>query len=303
MKKRSVIYRVGQFAVVGLIVWLGWTTLVGSKPSLAEGPSKAVETIASQLGPQLVAALPADATLAIFPFKGDQTGAIGARVRSTLSGYGTLSIQGPTLLDRLSEGLGLRRGAPHSVAEAIVRGRNLNATHALFGVAASRVEGGIVKLSLHARLINVAEGRELDVGGVDAVAAAGGGGAESAEGGGDGPGWRLVASTGMDATGTMSLGADWLASARSIGLWALAVMSLPILSVGFLRLTVSRESNTANAVLLAGYLLASILLYLLVVGLRLTSVWSWLLAGVAVLLCGIYHFAVMRRVAKSAELT
>lgn len=305
MIKRALIHRVSQLAVLGLVLWLGWTTLIKSKPLLADGPRRATEDMSARLGPRLIAALPAGATLTLLPLAGDQTGAIGESIRSTLLGYGTIALLPPSFGERLGDAIGTRRQGVDSVAAAIVRGRDRGASHVLFGIASSVVSGGTVQLALDLHLIDVANQRELDVAGADASAessllpqpGAGAGGPS------DSFGWRLTASTGVDAAGAGELSPGWLAWARGLGLWALAAMSLPVLSIGFLRVTASRESNAANALLLGGYLLASAILYLLLVGLELRSVWSWGFAAVAMLACGAYQFLVMSRVAKSAELT
>ncbi len=243
--------RLGAVTLVGYIGWLGWDNLGPRKPEVGVERRELADRAVADIVADLRTARGELRDAALLHFGNDSTDCFNGRLRTAVEQSGVLSLRDRSVLEKGRDLLSLRH-APFTTAEAAVaEGRRLGTEAVLYGTLHTfEAYPGEATLDVEVHLADVAEGRpvftkryRLESAGSDSPAA---------------PIQR--------ATRTF----PWFQ--RFAG-WLLAVLLLPVFTIGFIRAMVRKDSNRTNAFVLAVYTLADALLAWLLVG---AAMGSWL---------------------------
>jgi hypothetical protein len=267
----SVIILAGTLGLVGYLAFIGWQHFGPQKPEVNAARRELAELVLPVIAEDLALYRTNAATVVLTHLSGDTSDLITDRLRALLSGSGSLFLVAPPLEEKVRRILNLQVTSPSSLEAALASARGSGADAVIFGRVhrfAGTAKGG--RLTLEISIADLRSGevllhrtydREWDPLPFEPLA--------------------LQAPEGRSNLVSRLLG------------WALVVLLLPVFSIGFIRSTVRRGSNRANATALILYTLVAAILAWLVVGATLASVWSaiWL-AGLTALAFA-YHVWIM----------
>ena len=251
-----------SFLILAWVAWLAWQNLGPRKPEM--GPLRQV------LADEAIVAIARDihdnrkgARRAVFiHFENDPTDYVSNGLRRVLEQRGTFDLGDRSFMEKLRGLLGLRQPANSSTAAAAQAVRDAGVDMAITGrVHELESYSGGAKARIDFSLVSaggapVYKGQFLKTIS-DAKAA-------PAAPGPRGASWS-----------------DWLTNMLT---WALAVLLLPVFTIAFIRAMVRRNSNMANAFVLAIYTSIGVIAAYLLLGRELSGGWlAALLAGAGAL--------------------
>ncbi|MBM3878979.1 MAG: hypothetical protein FJ387_04570 [Verrucomicrobia bacterium] len=262
---------VGTVALMAYMAHQAWTHFGPAKPQVSQRRRE----VADQLLPQIVEDLrkargPLHSAV-LLHLANDPTDYLTDRLRALILESGVLDLRDASLEEKIQRSLRLRVTPVGSIGLALTRARGRGVAGVIFGqvdVFESYPEGA--RLELELSLADVRSGdllldqryvKQLEPGLLSVPGAVAGGE-------GFGPAQRFLG-------------------------WALAVLLLPVFTIGFIRATVRRESNRANAWALAIYTVVDGVLAFLLLG---GGLGSWFIALAFLGLVGLaflYNVAVM----------
>jgi hypothetical protein len=261
---------VGVLGFLAYLAFLGWREFGPRKPAVNALRQELAEVVL----PQVIADLRAqrtNAAAAVFlHLAGDPTDHLSDRLRTLVSESGVLDLSPATLDERVQRSLNLAVTAPATLDAAVARARGLGAPAVLFGVVRQfdgTPQGG--RLTLELTLADIATKSVLFTRTYDHE-------------------WKPAAL--VPATPAGPLVRTSLLS-RLLG-WALAVLLLPVFTIGFLRATVRRGSNRANLGILLLYTTVAAALAWLIVGAP-NGLWPTVWLAVLAALAFAYHVWIM----------
>jgi len=280
----SSLQSLAKVIVVLLLVVIGyraWEIVLPARPILAPEPRVAIDEAIQVRARQVVAQAPAGTPVAVLQLEGDQTLYVTDHLREAIAGFGTVTVIDKPLEDRVRAAVGVTPAAYPTAEAAIMRGKELDAALVVFGRVTMDVGADWLRAGVSVEMLDVASGRKIPLM-IEELKPE-----RSAQ---------SVLGAAVDAAGGLS----W-SLVRRWAAWAVVCLALPLVSVGFLRATVRRESTGRNAVVLGSLALACVLLYVVFVGLGAGLAWSWGVAGVSIALAVAYQWLMMAMVARSAE--
>ena len=261
--------KIGTIALLAYIGWLGWQNLGPRKPEIGavrqeladDAITKIVEEIRTHRGDLH--------DVALLHFCNDSSDYFTNTLRSVIERQGTLELQDFTLMEKIRSPLNLRHPCYSSREEAIEAGQSLGVEGVLYGsLTAFESYPGGSKIEVEVDLVDV------------------------------GSGMTVFTDTYRYESGSLNLGviADvsqafpWFK--RLFG-WAIAVLLLPVFTIGFIRATVRKESNRSNAFALGIYTVVDAMLAWLLIGGAIGSWFSVLVFVVAVAAACLYNIKIM----------
>ena len=265
------ISRLGAFALVGYIVWLGWQSLGPHKPEI--GPAR--REFADRIIPSIVDDLRDSRSdlrsAALLHFENDPTDYFTNQFRTIVEHSGILDLYDRTTGEKAASLANLRQSTYGSLDAALARGRELGAKAVLFGTIHSfQSHGRGVNIDVELQLANVATGQVIF----------------SKRYNKDSATFAIIAANVQAA----AKGFPWFQ--RLFG-WAIAVLLLPVFTIAFIRTMVRKESNRTNVFVLSIYTLVDALLAWLLVGMTFGS-WPVALVFIfAIIMAIIYNIRIM----------
>jgi hypothetical protein len=253
--------RLGTLAFAGYLAWLGWEALGPRKPDISAARREVADRLIPAIVEDLRAARGDLRSVALLHFENDPSDYITDRLRQEIEQSGILDLRDRTVAEKARNLLGLRHPGYDDTAAAVAAGRDLAVAGVIFGrIHAFESGRDGSRLDMEVRFAAIDDGRLLldrryskePAGGVLSAAAA------------------------QEHFGRIGL------VQRFLG-WALAVLLLPVFTIGFIRAMVRKESNRSNALTLGVYTGAALLLAYLLFPPDLAS---WLSVALFVVLVG-----------------
>ena len=240
----KILSRLGTLILVGYIAWLAWQGLRSPSPQLAPERKEVAEVLIPQIVQDLRSARGPLRQVALLHFANDPTNDFTTALRRTIEASGVLNLQNRSVVERARELVHLPQPSHTSPADALADGRHRRTDGVLFGtIHASESSPGGTVLDVEIHLADVASGETVFNQRYREESPLGSG--------------RIPPAAAF----------PWLQ--RLVG-WALAVLLLPVFTIGFIRTLVRHRSNWSNAFLLGIYTMAAALLAWLSVGAALT---------------------------------
>lgn len=249
--------RIGAIALVLYLGWLAWGQFGPRKLEISPLRRQIVDEVLPAIIEDLRAARGDVRDVVLLHFKNDPSDYITDQLRSAIESAGILTLRDRSLGEKVRQSLSLRQTEFGDLAPALAIGREAGAEAIIVGaVGEFESAGSTARLSLNVQLVESRSGALLmekayereQLGGLLSAAALG----------------RVI---------------DSVPFVQRLLAWLLAVLLLPVFTVGFIRAMVRKESNSTNAFVLGVYTGADALLALLAFG-GLPGSW---LAGVLVL--------------------
>ncbi|HNT86628.1 MAG TPA: hypothetical protein PKL84_02085 [Candidatus Hydrogenedentes bacterium] len=211
-------------------------------------------------------------TVALLPFAGDSSGYVTNQLRSAVSSSGILDLRDRTLTEKARAFLDLRETGVGEPEAARATGHAMGVEGVLFGtVRAFESFGGEAALDLEVRLLDVASGALL----LDRR-------------------YTKETAPGILNTGRVREEIARINAPKRFFAWLIAVLLLPVFTIGFIRAMVRKDTNRSNAATLVIYSAADALLAYLLLGAALSSWFALLLFLVAVGFAICYNAYIMR---------
>lgn len=261
--------KIGTIALIAYIGWLGWQNIGPRKPEIGavrqeladDAISKIVEKIRTHRGDLN--------DVAILHFCNDSSDYFTNTLRSVIERQGTLELQDFTLMEKIRSPLSLRHPCYSSKEEAIEAGQSLGVEGVLYGsLTAFETYPGGSKIEVEVDLVNVGTGVTVF----------------------SYPYLYESNSLTLGVIADVSQAFPWFK--RLFG-WAIAVLLLPVFTIGFIRATVRKESNRSNAFALGIYTVVDAMLAWLLIGGAIGSWFSVLVFVVAVAAACLYNIKIM----------
>lgn len=238
----TLLSRLGTLAFAFYLAWLGWDALGPRKPEVGAARREVADRLIPTILEDLRQSRGDIRSVALLHFENDPSDYITDRLRQEIEQSGILDLHDRTVAEKARNLLGLRHRGYGDTEAAVARGRDLGVAGVIFGTVdafESSKEG--TRLDLDVRFAAVSDGRLLLDRHYDRAPT----------------GSLINLAAGDEPLGRLGF------VPRLLG-WALAVLLLPVFTIGFIRAMVRKESNRSNALTLGIYTAAAILLaYLL----------------------------------------
>lgn len=268
----SVITKVGTLALASFMAWSGWTNLKPEKPQISEVRKELADKVVASIVGDLRSSRGDLRQAALLHFSNDPTDYFTDGLRRQIEQTGVLDLRDRTISEKVRNLLNLRHPSQAATPEdAVNYGKHLDAGAVLFGVVHTFESYSTgAEIDVEVNLTDTATGRSIFAKRYQNQTAPG----------------STLAATFREKTRAF----PWLQ--RFLG-WLLATLLLPVFTVNFMRAMLRRQSNRANAFVLAVYTGADALLAWLLVGAALNSWWTAAVFALAVLAAFAYNVRVM----------
>jgi len=263
--------RIGALALVLYLGWLAWGQFGPRKPEISPLRRQVADEVLPTIVEDLRTARGDARDVVLLHFKNDPSDYLTDQLRSAIETSGVLNLRDRGLGEKVRRSLRLRHTEFGELAPALAIAKEAGADAVILGsVNLFESAGSTATLSLRVQLADSRSGELLMDKAYERDRSAG----------------LLSAASLMEVVGSVPFVQRFLA-------WLLAVLLLPVFTIGFVRTMVRKESNRANALVLGIYTAADIAVALLVLG-GLPASW---LDGFLILLSGvvaaIYNVAIM----------
>ena len=268
---RSILPKLGTLTLIGYVAWLGWENLGPRKPGISPPRKELADKVIPVIVEDLRTSRGSMRQVALLHFSNDPTDYFTNTLRSIIQQTGALDLCDCTTGEKARDALNLRHPSYPSTAAALARGRELEVQGVLFGdIHAFESSPTGATIDAEVTLAEVSTGRTV-------------------------LSKRYTQETSlpsslMSAVQDTAGGFPWLQRLFSA---LLAVLLLPVFTIGFIRAMVRKESNKANAFVLSIYTLADALFAWLLVGPVLNSLWSIIVFVIAVVVAFAYNVRIM----------
>jgi len=247
--------KVATLVLLGYVGWIVWQYLGPHKPEI--GPVR--KALADDVIPNIVEDIRTSKgnirRAALLHFSNDPTDYFTNTLRGVIEQRGVLDLRDRTVAEKVRNLLHLRHPSYPAADTALERARELGAKAVLYGsIHAFESYPGGAKIDVEVNLTNVSTGQPVFTKRYNVQTS---------------PVSMVVTSVQEQARAF-----PWFQ--RLFG-WLIAVLLLPVFTIGFIRTMVRKESNKANAFVLGIYTVADALLAWLLVGAALSS---WFLVEV-----------------------
>lgn len=249
-----------------------WEALGPNPPAVSPLRVDIAETVLPDIVKDLREARRDNGTVALLPLAGDTSGYITERLRAIIGPSGILDLREKTAMEKARGLLGLRETGVGDPANARNAGEALGVQGVLFGnVRAFESFGGDAALDLDVRLLDIASGALL----LDRR-------------------YTKETTAGFLNTAKIQEEMAQINAPKRFFVWLLAVLLLPVFTIGFIRAMVRKDTNQHNAMTLAIYSIADALLAWLLLGAAISTWVSVALFIVAVAAAVWYNLLIMR---------
>lgn len=261
--------KIGTFALIAYIGWLGWQNLGPSKPEIGSVRQELADDAISNIVENIRTHRGNLTDVAILHFCNDSSDYFTNTLRTVIERRGTLELQDLTFMEKIRSPLSLRHPCYSSKEEAIEAGQSLGVEGVLYGsLTAFETYPGGSKIVVEINLVDVDSGMTVFT---DTYRHEGS---------------SLTAAVIANVSQTF----PWFK--RLFG-WAIAVLLLPVFTIAFIRVTVRKESNRSNAFALGIYTVVDAMLAWLLIGGVIGSWFSVLVFVVAVIAAFLYNVKIM----------
>jgi hypothetical protein len=252
-----------RLGAVALVLYLGyeaWDYFGPHKPEIGPVRREAVDQVIPTIVEDMRASRHGVRAAAILHFTNDPSDYVTNRLRSAIEQSGILNLRDRTVGEKVWDALRLEHKGYGDIQAAVARGKSLGTDAVVYGsVHTLESSPGGVTLDIEVGLADVASGQSVFSKKYSRESA------------------LSAVSPAVIQEQTHML--SW--PARLIA-WAVAILLLPVFTIGFIRTMVKKESNRANAFVLGIYTFAAALLAYLIVGVDFGSWLAILLFLIAV---------------------
>ncbi len=267
----SILSKFGTIALVGYIISIGWQNIGPQKPEI--GPVR--QELAEKIIPNIVEDIRTSKgnirQAALLHFANDPTDYFTNRLRSIIEQRGVIDLQDTTVLSKTRDFLYLRHPSYTTTNAALAEGQELDAQGVIYGtIHAFESYPGGSKIDVEVHLDDVTTRQSIFTKQYST----------------ESPPTSAVSAAVQEASQSF----PWFQ--RLFG-WLIAVLLLPVFTVNFIRIMLSKGSNKINAFVLSVYTLADTLLAWLLVGAALNSWFPMLAFALAVVAAFFYNVKVM----------
>jgi hypothetical protein len=263
--------RLGTIALVAYLAYEAWDYFGPHKPEIGPVRREAVDQVIPTIVEDMRASRHGVRAAAILHLANDPTDYVTNRLRSAIEQSGILNLRDRTVSEKAWDALRFEHTGYGDIQAAVARGQSLGTEAVVYGsvrTLESSPDG--VKLDIEVGLADVASGQSVfskKYARESALSA-------------------LSPAVIREQMHTLSWPARLIA-------WAVAVLLLPVFTIGFIRTMVKKESNRSNAFVLAIYTAAAALLAYLIVGVDFGSWLAILLFLIAVGMAFAYNIFIM----------
>ena len=274
-KLLGLVHKAASVAVIGGVAWLGWQHLGPETPTVDPELADGAKEVISQVVRDLREHRGEIRHVALLRFEGDGSGAITGGIRTRIEFTGAFDLEGRALMTKARGHLNLREPAYSTPADALEEGRDLDVKGVVFGNVRrfEPVGEDQVAWDIDVGFADVASGKTLMQKTYTRDDSAAGAAAAPAE-----------------TPDEAAAGYSWLSRCLA---WVLLVLLLPVFTISFIRLAVSKKSNATNAFVLCLYTFVDAALACLLVEAALTTGFGITMLIVATLLAMAYNIRMM----------
>lgn len=267
----SILSKTGTVGLILYLGWLCWANLGPQKPEI--GPIR--RELADRLIPGIVEDIRNEKgdihQTAFLHFGNDPTNYLTDNLRSTIEQNGVLDLYDQTFMEKLRDVLNLRQPSFSETEDAIEAGQKLGVQSVLYGniFTFESYPGGVL-IDIEVKLTDISTGEVVFTERYSTEASRS----------------EFVSAEFQELTGSY----PWFQ--RLFG-WLIAVLLLPVFTIGFIRAMVRKKSNQTNAFVLAIYTLVDALLAWLLVGAVLNTWLTVVVFIVAIAAAFLYNVRIM----------
>ena len=267
----AMVSKIGALALVVYLGWQAWDYLGPRKPEIGPVRRAVIDDLVPQVVEDMRQARQGVRAAVLVHFANDPTDYVTDRLRGAIEQNGVLSLEDKTLGEKVRDGLRLAQPAYGDARAAMARAKDLGAEAVVYGsVRTLESSAAGVKVDMDVALADVATGQAVFH-------------KQYAQD-------TSVHPLSLAAVQERTAAVGW--PTRAIG-WGVAILLLPVFTIGFIRTMVKKESNRTNAFVLSVYTAVAAFLAYLIIGVDFGSWLAILLFVVAVVAAFAYNVFVM----------
>lgn len=258
--------------LLAVLLWFSWPYIGPHKPTLGPLRQELAEQVVVEIAEDLRTKKGGVVSVALIHFEADPTDYISENLGFILEQRGIFDLLGPPLPYRLRNVLNMRQLSHNSPAQAAQTARHAGLDAAIIGriIGFESYSGG-AKIELEYTLVST-DGAILYKSNLTKELTSA---------------WTSPA---LPDSAKTILKSD---NVTNTLIWLMAMLLLPIATIGFIRTAVRRNSNKSNAFVLAVYTAVSVIAAYVIIGATLSGIWVIGLLSIAGLVALFYNIKIV----------